>query len=75
MASPVVSGVAAFIWSYYPNLSAADVRSIIFKSTTPMKKRQTIPGKKRKKCASKISQTGGIVNVYNAIKLAEEISK
>ena len=74
MASPVVSGVAAFIWSYYPNLSASDLRTIILESTVPMKKRQQIPGKKRKKCASKISQTGGIINVYNALLLADKSS-
>ena len=33
MAAPVVTGVAALVMSYYPNLSASDVRKIIIAST------------------------------------------
>ncbi|MBT8327363.1 MAG: S8 family peptidase [Bacteroidia bacterium] len=75
MASPVVSGVAAFIWSYYPDLTAEEIRTIIMESVVAMKKRQAVPNSKRKKCATKVSQTGGIVNLYNAIQMAEEKSK
>src|SRR5262245_21726272 len=33
MAAPVVTGVAALVMSYYPNLSAADIRKILLAST------------------------------------------
>ena len=74
MASPVVSGIAAFIWSYYPSLAAQDVRNIILESVVPIDKKQHVPNSKKKKCATKLSQTGGIVNVYNAIVLADQLS-
>jgi cell wall-associated protease len=72
MASPVVSGVAAFVWSYYPDLSAAQLKEIILKSSVPIKGRVRIPGSKRKTRAHKISKTGGLVNLPNALRLAEE---
>ncbi|MDG1757524.1 MAG: S8 family serine peptidase, partial [Bacteroidia bacterium] len=72
MASPVVSGVAAFIWSYYPDLSAAQLKNIILKSSVPIKGRIRIPGSKRKTKAHKLSKTGGLVNLPNALRLAEK---
>ena len=72
MASPVLSGVAAFVWSYYPDLSAAQLKEIILKSSVPIKGRVRIPGSKRKTRAHKISKTGGLVNLPNALRLAEE---
>jgi subtilisin family serine protease len=73
MASPVVSGVAAFVWSYYPSLSAAQLKNIILQSSVPIKGRIRIPGSKRKTRAHKISRTGGLVNLPNALRLAEKI--
>src|SRR5690606_29013910 len=35
-AAPVVSGIAALIMAYYPELSARDVRRVIIESATPM---------------------------------------
>lgn len=32
-ACPVVSGVAALVWSYYPNLSASDLKNILLESS------------------------------------------
>lgn len=34
MAAPIVSGAAAFVWGTYPNLSAADVASILLETAT-----------------------------------------
>lgn len=58
MAAPVVSGLAALIRGYYPKLSAVQVKEIIMKSVV---KRPVLEDK----CIS-----GGVVNAYNAIKLA-----
>lgn len=75
MASPVVAGVAAFIWSYYPTLTAAQVRQVIIDSAIPIKGRNTIPGEKRKKKnVKKLSRTGGLVNLPAALRLAEQIT-
>ncbi len=74
MAAPVVSGVAALVWSYYPELEASDIREIITNSFTWYGKMKVQrPGKKPKKVRfRKLSRTGGVVNAYNALKMAEE---
>jgi subtilisin family serine protease len=59
MAAPVVTGIAALIREYYPKLTAAQVKEIIIKSVV---KRDLL----KDKCSS-----GGVVNAYNALKLAE----
>ncbi|MDP4266021.1 MAG: S8 family peptidase [Bacteroidota bacterium] len=74
---PVVSGVAALVWSYYPELTAIQLKEVLLESTTKFAgKKVYIPNKKRlyteKVKFGKLSQTGGIVNAYNALKLAEQ---
>lgn len=70
MASPVVAGLAAFIMSYYPSLSAAQVKNIIEKSAINPKSTVRNPGNDELVDLSELSKTGGIVNAYEAIKLA-----
>ena len=75
MASPMVTGVAAMIRSYYPSLTAPQVREILIKSCNKMKGKVTAPGaaedakpvKWKELCVS-----GGFVNAYKAIQLAEK---
>jgi subtilisin family serine protease len=74
MASPVAAGVAAFVWSYYPNLTAAELKQILLESAQPIKGRQRKPGSKKKTKASKISKTGGEINLPAALKLAAQKS-
>lgn len=71
MASPVVAGVAALIMSYYPNLTAQVVKNILLESTTPVLNTVYKPGTDIGVPFSTLSATGGIVNVYEALKLAE----
>lgn len=77
MASPVVAGLAALIRSYYPKFSAPEVKKIIMESVVKIDDRvKVVDGRVSKKVhLNEISQTGGIVNAYNALKLAEERSK
>jgi subtilisin family serine protease len=71
MASPVVAGIAALIWSYYPNLTAVQVKQIIESSVVKPEAKFIQPGKKRKKTTYKnLCKTAGIVNVDNALKAA-----
>ena len=74
MAAPVVSGLAALIISYYPHLTPAQVREIIMKSVSPVVhkvKYKDIKGDNVRVMFSEICVSGGIVNAYNALKLAE----
>jgi len=70
MASPVVAGLAAFIMSYYPNLSARQVKMIIEKSSGNPGTEVRNPGNDEMVNLSDLSKSGGIVNAYEAIKLA-----
>ncbi|MFT3904621.1 MAG: S8 family peptidase [Niabella sp.] len=70
MASPVVAGLAAFIMSYYPSLTATQVKDIIEKSVVKPTEKVETPGTHKEVMLSEISKTGGIVNAYEAIKLA-----
>lgn len=78
MAAPVVSGTAALIMAYYPNLSALQVKNIILKSTKKYPSLQVmVPGNgnanQNKKPFSDLSLSDGEVNVYNALKMAAKI--
>ncbi len=76
MAAPVVSGLAALIMNYYPNLTAADVKKVIMSSVTKVPNQMVArPGEGSRMVAfGSLSVTGGIVNAYNALKLAEELN-
>lgn len=73
MASPVVAGLAAFILEYYPNLSAAQVKSVIEKSSKSPGINVKNPGTGEDALLSELSKSGGIINAYEAIKLASTL--
>ena len=72
MAAPVVSGLAAMIRSYYPKLTAMQVKEIIMKSVVKINHNvNTMKGADVVSVPfSDLCVTGGIVNAYNALKLA-----
>lgn len=76
MASPVVAGLSALLMSYYPTLTASDVKRIVLESVTKLGDQDVIrPGEGGTKVKfGELSTTGGIVNAYNAIKMAEELT-
>ncbi len=72
MATPVVAGVAALILEYYPNLNAEQVKDIIMKSVTSLKGKMVYkPGTDEKVDFSTLCVSGGVVNAYKALQLAE----
>ncbi len=73
MAAPVVSGLAALLMTYHPELTAADVRRIILESATRYADQQVLPpGESRRRVAfGTLSVTGGIVNAFDAVRMAE----
>ncbi|WP_046577064.1 S8 family peptidase [Spirosoma radiotolerans] len=70
MASPVVAGVAAVLKSYFPKLTYADIKRIILQSATPYATKVTKPESTDTVAFASLSKTGGIVNLYDAVKLA-----
>ncbi len=81
MASPDVAGVAALIRSRYPNLSASEVKHIIMDSGLSPQilvikpQEDDYKGEPQLVPFNSLSKSGKMVNVYNAILLADQISK
>jgi len=77
MAAPVVAGVAALIREYYPKLSAAQVKEVLMKSVVKVNHDVNLPGDKTgaKVPFSTLCKSGGIINAYDALVLAESYSK
>jgi subtilisin family serine protease len=77
MAAPVVTGVAALVMSYYPNLGAGDIKKILLASTAKYPTQIVLrPGQDSKDHVpfGTLSVTGGIVNAYNAVRMADDVS-
>ena len=77
MASPVVAGIAALIRSYYPNLTAVQVKDVIMRSVVKVNQKVKIKedGETLRVKLSDICVSGGVVNAYNAIQLASQLSQ
>lgn len=74
MACPVVAGIAALILEHYPNLTPQQVKYAIENSTSKPKDKVKKPGTDEMVELSEISKSGGIVNAYDALKLAGSLS-
>ena len=75
MASPVVTGLAAMLMSYFPSLTAADVRKIILTSAASHAAQVVArPGGGVKVPFASLSVTGGVVNAYEAVKMAQQMT-
>ena len=70
MASPVVAGVAAVLKSYFPKLTYADIKRIIMQSATPYATKVTRPESTDEVPFNTLSKSGGIINLYDAVKMA-----
>ncbi|MFV0237392.1 MAG: S8 family peptidase [Flavobacteriales bacterium] len=78
MATPIVSGVAALVWSYYPELTAHELRNVLLQSVNVYKATVPTPTEKKKKTAlpfTSLSTTGGVIDAYNAVKIADNFIK
>ena len=73
MAGPVVAGVAAVLKSYFPQLTAAQLKQLILQSAVPYHTQVLKPGTKKPVDFATLSRTGGIVNLYEAVKLAQQL--
>lgn len=72
MAAPAVAGIAGLIRSYYPELTAPQVKKIIMESGIALPV-NVIVGEEEKSLAD-LCKSGKIVNLYNALILAGKVS-
>ena len=74
MAAPVVAGIAALLLEYYPDLSARQLKYILLQSAMKLPENQVkwiATGKSVD--FNQLSLTGGIVNAYDALRLASTV--
>lgn len=73
MASPAAAGVAAIIRSYYPDLSAQQVKEVLMGSVSKVDGDVIKPGTKDEKVPfSSLSASGGVISTTKAVELAEK---
>lgn len=76
MASPNAAGVAALIRSYFPTLTAPEVKQIMKESGVPVNLEVIVSGDPSdKRNFQDISTSGKFVNLYNALIMADKVSK
>ncbi len=76
MASPEVAGVAAVIRSYYPKLSAEQVKRILMESGLSPNIEVILGGDPSNTARfPEISKSGKMVNMYNALIMADKMSR
>jgi cell wall-associated protease len=76
MAAPVVTGVAALILEYFPNLKPEEVKYCIDKSAYMPATKAKKPGSENELVPlSELSVSGGILNAYGAVKMASAMSE
>lgn len=74
MAAPGVAGVAAVIRSYFPKLSAAQVKKVIMESGLTSTHKVVLNGEADNlRPFNEISRSGNIVNLYNALIMASKL--
>ena len=72
MAAPMVAGIAGLLRSYFPDLTARQVREIIIESALPVSLEVRTPGTESDMIPfSQLSASGGIANAYSAVMLAQ----
>jgi hypothetical protein len=75
MAAPVVSGIAALLMAHYPSLTAADVKRILVETATRRPELMVVqPGGGSSVRFGSLSATGGVVNAYEAVRMAERLA-
>ena len=76
VSTALVSKTIGLILSYFPDLTAKEVKEILLSSVTKIKGEVSLGLKQNKKNQNyeRVSQSGGILNAYNALKLAKEVS-
>ncbi|MFA5618694.1 MAG: S8 family serine peptidase [Weeksellaceae bacterium] len=72
MASPVAAGCAALLWSYFPHLTAKQVKDLLFETVNVADTEVNVGSEAEPRKFNTISVTGGVIDVNKAVRLAYE---
>jgi cell wall-associated protease len=78
LSTALVTGIAALIKSYYPHLTASQIKEILMASGTVIDREVEITdanGQPKLVPFASLSKSGKIVNAYNALRLAQHYKK
>ena len=75
MAAPVITGLAAVLKEYFPELTAQDIKTIIMQSAVRYHTMVLKPGSKELVKFDDLSISGGVANLYQAVKMATTYKK
>jgi cell wall-associated protease len=75
MSTPMASGVAALLMSYFPSLSSAQVKMILLKSVYIPEIIVNRPGSSEKVEFKSLSLSGGILNAFKAVQMAIRLTE
>lgn len=75
MAAPVITGLAAVLKEYFPELTATDIKTIIMQSAVKYHTQVLRPGSKDLVSFDELSISGGVANLYQAVKMATTYKK
>lgn len=73
MAAPNAAGVAAIIKGYFPNLTAAQIKEILMKSSRKYDGLAVKTKELGRVNFSTLSKTGGVIDAYNAFMMAKDM--
>ena len=73
MASPVAAGCAALLWSYFPQLTADQVKEILFETVNVSDAEVKVGSEAEPRKFSDLSVTGGVIDVNKAVRLAYDL--
>ncbi len=74
MASPEVTGIAAILKAYFPNLTAQQLKEVIVSSARQYPGLMVkVKDRSSKESFSNMSRSGGVIDMMNAFKKAQEI--
>ena len=82
MAAPVVTGVAALVWNYFPELNMKTLKKILLESVTSRRgeevqkpKPRILAGPRELIKFDALCTSGGILNAYQAVQMADKLSQ
>ena len=70
MAAPVVSGVAAWLWGYFPDLTANQMRDLLMASVRKPRRNVYLPGTRDRVPMTAVCLSGGMLDAEQAVEAA-----